>query len=193
MSGVFGAETFAEVASERMEPFSSVDLEVLIGAIGAMFEPVQEIVFDGDEAGWSVPVTVALATELEWLGQFVGVRREPQLTDAQFRTAITSVAGFSRGTPAALRAAAARTLTGDKRVEFYERDGDPYEATALTYVGETPSPSATEAAIRSQKPAGIILNYITVDGYTYVVLETLMADYAELESTFADYLAVRDN
>lgn len=193
MSGAFGAEKFSEDSRERLEPFLNAPLEVLLDAIGVMFEQVQEIVVDGDQPGWTVPVTLADAKELGWLGQFVGVRLAPALTDAEARVAIDAVAGFSRGTPSAIVNAAARTLTGNKSVKFYERaGGNAYDLTVITYSSQTPDPTATEAAIRALKPAGIVLTYLVVDGLTYAQLEADYATYAVVDSTFADYLEVRD-
>lgn len=193
MAGLFGATTFAEDSSERLEPWSNDDLEILSGAIGAMFEQVQEIVRDGDQPGWTVPVTLSLAKELDWLGQFVGVRRRPLYTEAQFRTAIDEVSGFARGTRSSLIAAAARTLTGTKTVNFYERNGgDAYALTVITYKSQTPDETATEAAIRAVKPAGIVLTYLCVDGNTYTQVLADHTDYADLEASFADYQELRD-
>lgn len=193
MSGEFGADTFAEDSRERMEPFASDDLNVLTDAIGLMYEQVQEIVVDGDQEGWTVPLTLSKAKALDWLGQFLGVRREPRLTDAEMRVAIDDVAGFRRGTPDSLRGAAWRTLTGNRTVNFYERvGGDAYALTVITYTSETPDPTATEAAIRALKPAGIVLTYLCVDGLTYQQLLADFTDYADLESSLADYIAVRD-
>lgn len=193
MSGLFGAEKFAEDSRERLEPFLSTPLGVFLDAIGVMFEQVQEIVVDGDQPGWTVPVTLSDAKALDWLGQFVGVRLAPGLTESQRRQAIDDVAGFRRGTPASLRGAAYRTLTGNRTVAFYERDGgDAYALTVITYVDETPDPAATEAAIRALKPAGIVLTYLCVDGQTYTQLLAGTTDYADVEATFADYIELRD-
>jgi hypothetical protein len=192
MAGTYGAEKFSEDSRERLEPFLSPDLGVLVDAIGVMFEQVQEIVIDGDQPGWTVPVTLSESPALAWLGQFVGVRPRAEYIDETFRVAIGDVDGFSRGTPASMAAAAAKTLTGDKTVNFYERDGSAYQLTAVTYTSETPDEAATEAALNLYKPAGIILTYVRVDGQVYAELESSYDDYADLESTFADYLAVRD-
>lgn len=193
MSGEFGADKFSEDSRERLEPFFSVDLGVLADAIGLMYEQVQEIVVDGDQPGWTVPVTLDRAKALGWLGQFLGVRLQPFLTDSERRTAIGEVEGFARGTVSAIRAAAARTLTGNKTVNLNERvGGNAYYLSVISYTGETPDPAATEAAIRALKPAGIVLGYQVLDGQTYVDLEGDYTDYADVKSTFADYAAIRD-
>jgi len=193
MSGEFGADTFAEDSRERLEPFLNAPLGVLADAIGAMFEQVQEIVIDGDQPGWTIPLTLDEAKALGWLGQFLGVRLDPFLSDSERRTAIGEVEGFSRGTPAAMRAAAARTLTGNKTVNFDERyGGNPYHLNVITYTDETADPAATEAALRALKPAGIVMTYEVLDGQTYYDLKTNYGSYTVVKSTFADYQALRD-
>ena len=60
-----------------------------------------------------------------------------------------------------------------------ERDHDPadtpdyaYYLTVSTYRSQTPDPAATEAAIRAQKPGGIVLTYRSLDGQTYDQVRT---------------------
>lgn len=193
MSGEFGADKFSEDSRERLKPFLDGNLAVYADALGLMFEQVQEIVVDGDQPGWTVPVTLSKAKVLDWLGQFLGVRLQPLLTESERRTAIEKVEGFSRGTPAAMRAAAARTLTGNKTVNIDERiGGNAYNLSVVTYTAETPDASITEAALLALKPAGIVLTYQVLDGQTYVDLEGDYTDYADVKSTFADYAAIRD-
>lgn len=193
MAGEFGADKFSEDSRERLEPFLNAPLGVLLDAIGVMFEQVQEIAVDGDQPGWTVPVTLSDAKELDWLGQFLGVRVAPSLTDAQKRVAIGDVEGFNRGTVEAIRSAAAETLTGNKTVNLDERvGGDAYALSVTTYVPDTPDSAVTEAAIRAVKPAGIVLTYQVLDGQTYIDIEGDYSDYADVESTFADYAAIRD-
>lgn len=195
MPGLFGAETFSEEGEGRLRPWGNESLSILVGAIGVMYEQVQEIARDGDQPGWTVPLTLSLAKELDWLGQFLGVRRSKPTPDADFRVSIGAVEGFSRGTPASIKNAAGLTLTGAKKVNFYERlAGDAYDLTVVTYTTETPNPAATEAAIRSLKPAGIKLTFVVVDGLIYLQLygELSIDTYSELKSTFANYTALRD-
>lgn len=110
----------------------------------------------------------AAAWALPYLAQKAGIGELPAgLTEQQQRDLIRSAPGLRRGTRAALIGAAQRYLTGNKSVIVSERDGDAYSLTVLTLTAETPDPSATEAAIRSQKPAGLILTYAVVSGATW--------------------------
>lgn len=189
----YGSQKFASVTLERTTPFAGGDLEVLVRAIGEMFEPVSEIVQDGVQPGWTVPFTLEKSAQLGWLGQFVGVRRLPAQSDAEFREAIGVIAGFSRGTPAALKASARRTLTGSQTLIFRERDGDPYHATVITRTSETPDPSATEAAVMAHKPAGLRFTFMVADGQDYAQLLDDNADYAAVSARFVDYEALQNN
>ncbi len=136
-------------------------LLLLLGAFGVAFGPLHDIVRDTDDSpGWASaldPVT-APAFALPWVAQFAGVdiSREPDV-DAQ-RELITSPPAFKRGTSEAMVAAVQRTLTGTKSVQIVERDGGPYNLTVTTRPDETPDAERTLAAIRSQKPAGLLLN-----------------------------------
>lgn len=102
---------------------------------------------------------------LPWLGQFVGIRpvQLVGLDEAQQRDFIRACSAYRRGTPAAMVAAAQVHLTGTRQVRMIERDESAYRLTVLTRTSETPNPAAVERAIRSQKPAGIVLNYIVSD------------------------------
>jgi hypothetical protein len=126
---------------------------------------------------------------LAWLGQFVGVPLENRSVleaDAPYyarqRSRIAAHIGFSRGTPAAMRAVLAPLLTGNQTVFFKERDGDPYTLTVVTRTSETPDAVAARRALLTQKPAGIILNYTTANTRTF-------AETTATGNTFAASLA----
>ncbi|NGZ99387.1 hypothetical protein G5V59_00160 [Nocardioides sp. W3-2-3] len=82
------------------------------------------------------------------------------LTVEQARAFVRDRAYWRRGTPAAVRAAVAALLTGQKRVALVERDGGPWRLTIRVYAAEVP-PGVTlddlKAAAATQKPVGIIL------------------------------------
>jgi hypothetical protein len=142
------------------EPNVGWSLLILCNAIGTMFQMVDDWVRDQPEGpGWSLLLDINRCPPeaLGWLGQFVGVRIPGGLTDAQQRAWILSMIGFRRGTPAAMISAVQATLTGTKAVTLVERDGDPYYMTVKTNTAETPNAAATNAAILSQKPAGLTL------------------------------------
>lgn len=161
-------ESFADDLYEALAPLAAQDalyewaLLILCNAIGVMFQLVDEIVRDSpDGPGWSMMLDLdrCPSVALDWLGQYVGVRLSSDATDAEKIAVIRDMPGFRRGTPAAIIKAAQATLTGTKTVTLTERDGDPYYLTAATAAEETASVPATRAALLTQKPAGIILNY----------------------------------
>lgn len=116
--------------------------------------------------GWGSLMDVSTTPEwaLPWLAQFVGVRTITGLDDASQRIRIRSAAGFSRGTPSSIIAAARQYLTGQRKVELYEREGSPWKFRLRTYSSETPFPEKVRAAVESLKPAGIVFDYEIQEG-----------------------------
>lgn len=173
-------------------------LEVLLGGVEAALGQLPGLVRDTDDGpGWSVLLDPERAPEwaLPWLAQFAGVTLTPGVSVAQQRAEISSPPSFRRGTVGAMRAAAQIFLTGLQRVTIIEQDGGPYLATALTYSAETPNPDSVERALLSQKPAGIILTYVVVDGWLIVELEAAYSGMtiADVEGDFADIQALESN
>lgn len=147
--------------------------------------PGWQIVFDPDDSPEEA---------LPYLGQFVGVELEPELTVAEQRLKIKLPEGFRRGTLAALEAAIQRTLTGSKTVLIEERpDGEAYQLYIRTFASETPSEDATLAAILTQKPIGIVLEpaYEAITGQSWDDLQASATDWDDVESTYADWSEVR--
>lgn len=66
---------------------------------------------------------------LAWLGQFVGVRVDPTQRDDQQRYSILAEAGFKRGTPGAILAAANQYVRAGSTASIAERDTSPYHLT----------------------------------------------------------------
>ena len=201
-------ETFAERTYDGLEPLAVFDeangwsLLILVNALGTMFQLVEELVRDTAEGpGWSMLMDVDRCPDiaLPWLGQFAGVRLLPGSTPDEQRTRIKSTDGFKRGTPAALTAAAKATLTGSQTVVLRERYSAPqvpdpdgaYYLYVATYTVETPNPAATQQALLSQKPAGIVLVYTAITGQDYQTVKNTTATYAALKSKYASYGAVR--
>jgi hypothetical protein len=130
---------------------------IFLGAVGHALGELHDVVRDTpDGPGWSVLLDPdrCPAWALPWLAQFAGVTLTPDADEATWRSEITNPSALRRGTPAALREAAQRTLTGGKRFTLYERVYSAYRDVAITYAAETPDPAATERAILSQKVAG---------------------------------------
>jgi hypothetical protein len=81
----------------------------------------------------------------------------------------------------------------DASVYIIERHGSPYDLTVATLTAETPNPTLVFRALLEQKPAGLKLTHIVVDGGIYTVLLGAHATYAELVTDFATYDAARTN
>lgn len=187
--------TLAEALYDALTPLNDPDPD---GALQTWCEqfcaPVERIwerlAETEDQPGWAVLFDAdnCPAYALPWLAQFVGVRIEDQWSEQEIRDAIKTPTGWKRGTPAAMITAAAATLTGAKSVGFIERSGgDAYALAVRTLTSETPDPAGTEAAIRRQKPIGIILDYQAIAGQTYLDVDADFSSYTALEAAYDDY------
>jgi len=190
-------ESFADDLYDSMLPVAWLDgesgwhLALYCAAVGVMFQWVASLARDTPEGpGWSAVMDLARCPDdwLPWLGQFAGVTVPPDLTPAQARVWIAQTDGFRRGTPAALRAATQKTLTGSRTVVMQERlGGNAYVLGLYTLTSETPDQDATLAAILAQKPAGIRLDYSVGPANTYQAIEIAFADYAAVKAAFPTY------
>lgn len=161
----------------------------LCEAIATAFtEPVAELVQEREgRVPWQVlfDPTLCPVEYLPYLAQFVGATLTDSMTEAEKRAAVALPEGWLRGTPAALLAAIKRTLTGAKTVHLDERyTGAAYQLRVRTLATETPSATATEAAILTQKPIGIVLTYAAITGQDW---DDLVADHADWDAVVADY------
>lgn len=146
--------------------------------------------------GWSgvFDVDRAPGYALPWLAQLVGVRLPGGLTDAEQRDVIRDRRGWKRGTPSAIRAAARTALVGSRRVELFERDGSAYRLRVRTYQSETPDTVALEAAVRQEKPAGLVLTFEVLSGATYAHMTSAHGPaYSNFTTAFGSYAAARDH
>lgn len=190
-------ESFAALLYDALAPLAGVDgdndwhLAHYCAAIGEMFQSVADVARDTEDGpGWSavVDLTRCPDTWLPWLAQFVGVSIPTGTTPNAAEKAIAARLGFQRGTPAAIRAAAQATLTGTGTVVFQERlGGDAYALGVYTLTTETPDVAKTRAAILSQKPGGITLDYSAGAGNTYQAVKVGHATYADVKSAYPDY------
>jgi hypothetical protein len=166
-------DSYAEQIYEQMAPLAFADEENgwpllhLCAANGSLYQPVEDLVRDqGDAPGWSQLVDVDRCPDdfLPWLAQLPGVQLDYGATAESMRNRIRSTDGAKRGGANAFRGAASPHLTGERHVFVHERDGSPWRVTVVTRTSETPDPAAVLAALLAQKPAGIVLEYSTVDG-----------------------------
>lgn len=167
----------------------------LAGVAGAMGE-LPAIVRDTDSGpGWSAVLDPARcpAWALPWLAQFAGVKLTEGTSEAEQRARITSPPAFQRGTVDAMTAAARLHLTGAQQVTLIERDGSPYRLTVITYTSQTPDAAKVEAAVRSQKPAGLILTYRVDDGWNIGQLEAAYASVSAAEAAFTSIANLEGN
>lgn len=194
---------FAERVYAMMDPVAREDewlswpMLAYIGGIGETYRVVDDGVAGGDdgEPPWfrvMHPDTCPPAA-LPWLAQFVGIRFPANFTEEQQRHAIRDKANFSRGGPDAMRSAIQQWLTGSKTVTMRERNPTPYSMVIVVRADEVlpedlPSGLAhIWPAIRSQKPAGIIVTLSILDGQDYQMLFENNASYAEVFTKYATY------
>jgi hypothetical protein len=176
----------AEQIVESLGPFAaeSDDLVGFIEAITAPIEPVYGVIGEEDQTfGWSVALDPDSCPvwALPWLAQFEGVTLTEDMNEAQRRAAIKAREGSARGRPETIRSRVERTLTISRRVVLRERyDGSAYLLQVRTLASETPDENLTRAAILSQKPAGIVLDYESVIDGTYGQLLTDYATYGDV-------------
>lgn len=182
LSGVFVADSpLSRLASEvygLLEPYSEVDaangyaLRSMVEAVTKMYVDVDELVrdsADGEDVGWSaiMDATRVPSEGLAWLGQIVGVALNPADTLPVSRERVGSGAGVRRGSPAQMIAAAQRLLTGNKTVLMSERTSDAWHFAVRTRTSETADSAAVLAALLTQKPAGLIMDYATFTGILF--------------------------
>jgi hypothetical protein len=194
---------FGERLRERTQPLALDDESYgfahayLSEALSRPYLEVQEVF---DPEGDVPPVAPLLDIDLcpdwalPWLAQLIGAAIPVGMPPDTARELIRNVAGFRRGTPAAIRAAASFFLTGSKTVFFNERfANDAYRLGVVTLTAETPNPAQVQAAILAQKPGGILLSYSAIAGQTYRAVLTEVDSYREMRSEWATYRDVRDH
>lgn len=202
----------AEALYDALGPWARADGENTQWALlhfceataGKMLQPLNDIVMDGDdgEPGWSIIMDADRApiNWLPWLGQLVGVRMIPGLTEDAMRLRVKSTGGFQRGTPGAIRAAARQFLIGpdgtpdSATVDLIERHGSAYRLVVSVLEAEL-APGATadtiHAAILEQKPAGLVLEPTTViSGDNYLTLRDTNPSYTGVRGGYDDYVDV---
>lgn len=173
----FGLSRYATELYEQVLPMHGPDpngmARAYIGGIASMADEIDDLARDtADGPGWVTLLDVDLCPPkgLAWLAQLRGaVLRERTATESDgewatyARAAIRLASARDRGTITAMTSAAQATLIGARTVLMTERPGgDAYALTARTYIPQTPDENVTRAALLSQKPAGIVLDYAAV-------------------------------
>jgi hypothetical protein len=165
------------------EPWMTDSLALFLNAVGTMFDPlmatIQDQGIDGIDADY-VPGYGSLfdidrcpPASLPYLGQFVGVRVPTGMSATDARQLIKAEAGINRGTPASIMSAVQRFLTGSKTVVLQERlngqtgAADAYQLTIGMLSGEVGSLDQIKAAVNAVKPAGIVVTYQVIAGWTH--------------------------
>ena len=188
-----------ELYEDRIGPLTGPDEQnawataILACAVAAMMDPIEFVRDDALGPGYSglLDLDRAPADGLGWLSMFAGVRLVGGTTAVQ-RARIDSTDGFSRGTAAAIIAAAQGTLTGNKRTALIERDTSAYRLRVITYAAETPDAAATNRALQAQKPVGLILVHEVRIGQLWSELVAEQASWATTKTTYATWQAVID-
>jgi hypothetical protein len=162
-----------ELIYQRVAPLAFADeqlgwaLLILCGGLGKPHDLVHELVSDDADGdpGWSALLDPdrCPAQLLPFLAQCVGERIPAGETEEAARERCRTPQGMVRGTNAAIRAAAQRTLTGTKTVQILERTSSAYTLTVITLTAETPDPDRTERDLLAAKPAGLILTHVVTD------------------------------
>lgn len=163
--------------------------------------PGKFIEVEVEKIGWSKLFDLDLIPDnaVPWLAQFVGVS-DPRYAGeddaayaARLKPLIVNPIGFYRGTPGSIRSRVRDTLTGTKTVYLVERQGSAYTMAVSTWASETPNPTVTAAAARSQKPAGIVMNVSTLTGGDFQTLRDTHVDFNDINTPVTTFLAIRTN
>lgn len=148
-------------------------------------------VFTPDEGGDPgdtselVDPDLADAEWLPWLGQQVGAKLRPAMSEAETRANIAGAStGWQAGTRAGIAAAARDALTGNRTVDVIQAyGGDPWVIAVRTVPIETPSAPAVLAAIieAGAKPAAYNLVVASFQA-TWDAIVAARANWAAIEA-----------
>lgn len=145
--------------------------------------PLLEVGADG-VPGWGTAFDLKHIPSvlLPWAAQFVGVREQVGADHEALRRNLEDRPGFTRGTVAAMTAAAKAHLTGDKRVYVTERDTSAYHFRVRTLTTETPDHAKVQSALQGQKPAGLQFTYDVVAGQSWSDVTAANASWGVLSA-----------
>ena len=175
--------TFTSEILNSFAPWTAYDANgdhtAFLQALAGMFEQVWAIVapqgFPGDPSyvpSWESLFDPTNTPFPIWLSQFNGTDVPAGTDTADARSILLAESGFSRGTPAAMIAAAQRNLTGTLFCVLQERTAangspDPYHAIVAYHAAECPNVQAMISAVNAIKPAGIQITFEAVSGFPW--------------------------
>lgn len=212
----FSAELYKHVAPMAWDDANQgYALAYFCKAIGQLFQVVEDLsrdqVLPGGKVapGWSQALDAVRCPgyALPWLAQFVGATVDQRLSEANQRQQLEQVNNWRRGTLAAIQSAPMPYLTGTKSVVVRERFNgntglpDPYYFEVITLFSETPdavpnglgqwtSPSVL-AALTAQKPAGLVMTYVALDGQDFQTVKTNFGTLQNVKDTYVTLAGLR--
>lgn len=137
-----------------------------------------------DPSTYTDPATVPSA-RIDWLAALAGIDLTA-VPQGERRAFIASDTSRYRGSPAAIRQRVGLTLTGAKQVEI--EFTSQFAVTVTTYATQTPDEAATEAAIRAEVPAWLVLTAVTdAAGQSYTALAVDYPTYGDMTTTGKTY------
>lgn len=124
---------------------------------------------------------------LPYAGALGGIDLEG-VPSADVRPFLAQATAKLRGSEAAIRQRVGLTLTGSRTITIETCfGGDPLAMRITTYDAETPNPAATEAAIRLEAPAWLVVTVQVAEGIDYTELTSRYATYDLLTATGYTY------
>lgn len=181
-------------------------LTVFVNGLALMLKPIDDISRDGPngEPGWSqiFDLERAKTNWLPWMGQIVGYEVPTRPSgqsladyDAQQRERMFTRAAWRKGTNGLLHDVIAEQLNDPKRVIIQNRvGGNANQIKVWVYASDIATSAAeVEAAARSQKALGLIMEFAVLAGKTYESLRAANATYQTVFTKFADYNEVLVN
>lgn len=176
-----GADAFSRLPA-FMRAADDGTVAGLMAVLGAPVQPLVELLtapdIDPDRVPFGrLPLVAALAG--------VDVDGVP---DGDLRSWIGDRDNYFRGNEQTVARRVGLTLTGSRTVVIEAPYlGDHWRVRVTTVTGETPDPSATQAAARAEVPAWLRLDYRHISGLTYAGLSGRYATYSALGATGMTY------
>jgi hypothetical protein len=136
----------------------------LCEAFAAGLEQLQGLLGDDSLLPWAILFDADQCPDeyLPWLAWVLGIVVRGETGDT-LRALVRDRPPAKRGTPDAMRAAAASALTGTQTVRYLERANGPFEDTIVTLAAETPDPAAVVRAAEPQRRAFSVLTHVVTD------------------------------